>query len=85
MIIIFLYSLVILGIFLVILCWVLKKEIPTLIFLGIVIGLFISVMLVDISMTSKPTAMDVYQNKTDLQYTIIGDEIIDSVVVFKKK
>ena len=31
-----------------------------------------------------PTAMDVYQGKTTLQYTIIDGEKIDSVVVFKK-
>ena len=85
MIIIILGSLAILGIFLVLLCWVLRKEILTLIFLGIVIGLLISTMPVVISMTFKPTAMDVYRDKTELQYTIIGDEIVDSVVVFKNK
>ena len=74
----------ILGVFLTLLCWVLRKDIPTLIFFGITMGLFISVMLVDIGRT-KPTAMDVYRNKTELQYTIRGDEIVDSVVVFKKK
>ena len=31
----------------------------------------------------KPTAMDVYQNKTTLQYTIQDSAAIDSVVVFK--
>lgn len=30
-----------------------------------------------------PSAMDVYQGKTTLQYTIINDVKIDSVVVFK--
>ena len=30
-----------------------------------------------------PSAMDVYQGKTTLQYTIIDDVKIDSVVVFK--
>lgn len=33
----------------------------------------------------KPTALDVYQNKTELEYTIMGGEIVDSVVVFKNK
>ena len=31
----------------------------------------------------KPTAMDVYQNKTTLQYTIQGSTAIDSTVVWK--
>ena len=71
--------------FIALFCWAFKKEIPTLIFLGIVIGLFIGTMFVSISMTPQPTAMDVYRNKTELQYTIRGNEIIDSVVVYKKK
>lgn len=83
MIIIILASLAILGIFLVLLCWILRKEILTLIFLGITIGLFISTVLVSISLTPKPTAMDVYQGKTTLEYTIKSGEIIDSVVVYK--
>lgn len=31
----------------------------------------------------QPTAMDVYQGKTELEYTIKGDEVTDSTVVFK--
>lgn len=85
MIVIILAGLTLLGMILTLLCWVLKKDMLTLMFLGIVIGLFIGTMFVDISTTSQPTAMDVYRNKTELQYTIRGDEIIDSVVVFKKK
>lgn len=30
-----------------------------------------------------PSAMDVYQGKTTLQYTVVGGVKIDSVVVFK--
>lgn len=33
----------------------------------------------------KPNAIDVYQGKTELEYTIRGGEVVDSVVVFKKK
>lgn len=33
----------------------------------------------------KPTALDVYQGKTTLEYTIRDGEIMDSVVVFKKE
>ncbi len=36
------------------------------------------------SMRKVPTAMDVYQGKTSLQYTIVDGVKIDSVVVFKK-
>lgn len=32
-----------------------------------------------------PQAMDVYQGKTTLEYTIRDGEITDSVVVFKKE
>ena len=32
----------------------------------------------------KPTAMDVYQHKTELKKTFIGKEAVDSTVVFKK-
>ena len=85
MIIIILASFTILGIFLTLLCWCLKKDILTLIFLGIVIGLFISTFLANMILRPKPTAMDVYQNKTTLEYTIKDGEIIDSVVVFKNK
>lgn len=34
--------------------------------------------------TQTPTAIDVYQGKTTLEYTIRDGEIIDSVVVFKE-
>ena len=33
----------------------------------------------------KPNAIDVYQGKTTLEYTIRDGEIVDSVVVFKKE
>lgn len=38
----------------------------------------------DAAMRKVPTAMDVYQGKTTLQYTIVDGVTIDSVVVFKK-
>lgn len=34
-------------------------------------------------MKQYPSAMDVYQGKTTLQYTIIDDQKIDSAVIFK--
>lgn len=32
----------------------------------------------------NPTAMDVYQGHTELKYTVINGEKVDSVVIFKK-
>lgn len=34
---------------------------------------------------NKPTAMDVYQGKTELEFTVVNGEAIDSTVIFKKK
>lgn len=47
---------------------------------------FIAVVLIIGINTSEPipTALDVYQGKTTLEYTIRDGEIIDSVVVFKE-
>lgn len=47
---------------------------------------FIMAVLIIINNTSepKPKAIDVYQGKTTLEYTIRDGEIIDSVVVFKE-
>jgi hypothetical protein len=38
-----------------------------------------------IALHNTPTAMDVYQNKTTLKYTIIDGVKTDSVVVWKKE
>lgn len=32
----------------------------------------------------QPTAIEVYRGKTELEYTIRGGEVVDSVVVYKK-
>lgn len=56
------------------------------ILLGIVLLVFgvIEIGIVsDIIAEPKPKAMDVYQDKTTLEYTIRDGEVIDSVVVFK--
>ena len=49
-------------------------------------ALFILEALVIIESTSKPypKAMDVYQGKTTLEYTIRNGVKVDSIVVFKK-
>lgn len=32
---------------------------------------------------TQPTAMDVYRGKTELRYTVQGERVVDSVVVYK--
>ena len=32
-----------------------------------------------------PTAMDVYQNKTTLEYKVVDDVKVDSIVIFKEE
>lgn len=57
---------------------------------GILLGIVLLVFgVIEIGIVSniiaepKPKAMDVYQGKTTLEYTIRDGEVIDSVVVFK--
>lgn len=55
---------------------------------GIFIGICISTILYVLSMNSNskiPTAMDVYQGKTTLEYKVVDGEIVDSCVVWKSK
>lgn len=58
---------------------------------GIVFGVIFSIVfLIEVLLLSSvlgtptPTAMDVYQGKTTIEYKIVDGEITDSVVVFKK-
>lgn len=46
---------------------------------------FISVCITSNVYENKPQAIEVYQGKTTLEYTIRDGEIVDSVVVFKSK
>lgn len=58
------------------------------IFLGIVISIFLVIEMAIINNLVEeqiPTALDVYRDNTELEYTIRGGEVVDSVVVFKKK
>lgn len=58
---------------------------------GLFFGLLLSILIVievaliiDITQTPKPGAMDVYQGKTTLEYTIRDGVKVDSVIVFKE-
>lgn len=59
---------------------------------GVIFGVIFSVMFViEVSLVSnvieepKPTAMDVYQGKTTLEYKIVDDVKTDSMVIFKNE
>lgn len=58
---------------------------------GVFFGIVLSVLFViEVSLVSSvikkptPTAMDVYQGKTTIEYKVVDGEKTDSVVVFKK-
>lgn len=42
------------------------------------------IIVADIIYGQKPTAMDVYQGKTTIEYTIRNNVKVDSVIVFKE-
>lgn len=51
----------------------------------IVLGIFILSLFAKHNLENVPTAMDVYQNKTMLEYKVVGDIKIDSCVIYKNK
>ena len=54
---------------------------------GFLIGCVVSlVVAVTLSLSeTKPTAIDVYRNKTELKVTSVNGTAVDSLVVFKKE
>lgn len=55
--------------------------------LGIIITMLLcieGILICCISTDLQPTAMDVYQGKTTLEYKVVDDVKVDSVVIFKK-
>lgn len=50
---------------------------------GILVGLFVGCALMFIGISLSPTAMDVYQGNTTLEYTIVDGVKVDSTVVWK--
>ena len=61
------------------------EDFDTGMFVGFIISIFIvmEVGLISSIIDTQPTAMDVYQGKTTLEYTIRDSVKIDSVVIFK--
>ena len=72
-----------LCLFITLILWVLQKPVACLITFGITMGLFLSTWVSIVHNTNKPTAIEVYQGKTTLEYTIRDGVKVDSVVVYK--
>lgn len=54
-------------------------------FAGFCGGIFLStVIAICIKIDSPIEPIEVYQGKTELEYTIRGGEVVDSIVVYKK-
>ena len=51
-----------------------------------IIALFgvVGFIMINCELSGTPEAMDVYQGKTTLKYTIVDEEKVDSIVVWKK-
>lgn len=65
-----------------------KSDYDTGVVIGFIIcGLFVLEvnLLSELNKDPQPTAMDVYQGKTTLEYKVIDNVKIDSIVIFKKK
>lgn len=52
--------------------------------IGLFIGSLFGIFVHSFIMSSQPSAMDVYQHKTTLQYKMNDSVKIDSIVVYKK-
>lgn len=53
--------------------------------IGYIVGGLIGMFALHNCISDIPTAIDVYQNKTTLKYTIVDGEKIDSTVIWKKE
>lgn len=51
--------------------------------LGFLFGGIIGILLYGWLISMTPSALDVYQNKTTLEYKIVDSVVVDSIVVFK--
>ena len=51
---------------------------------GLGLGIMLTGVVVGITYQEEPSAMDVYQGKTAVQYTVVDGMKVDSCVVYKK-
>lgn len=79
--IIIISCLLFISVILTIVLGVLEKGTSALISLGAAIGFCVSLLI----LSPEPTAMDVYQGKTTLEYKVVDGVVVDSCVVFKNK
>lgn len=49
------------------------------------LGIAAILIYIGITISNTPEAMDVYQGKTTLEYTVVDGEKVDSVVVWKQE
>ena len=71
------------SLFITLFLWVLQKPVACLTTFGITMGLFLSTWVSVACTTNKPTAIEVYQGKTTLEYTVVDGKVIDSCVRYK--
>lgn len=55
------------------------------VFLGVSCTILIFFSCSDDSSDNSPTAIDVYQGKTTLQYVVVDSVVVDSCVIWKNK
>ena len=53
-------------------------------FLGLIIGGILGIIIHLCIISEDPTAMDVYQGKTTLEYVVVDGQVTDSTVIWKK-
>lgn len=61
------------------------KLLLLLISVGLIIGLITAISVIIYNIGEEPTALDVYQGKTTLKYTVVDSVITDSTVIFRKE
>ena len=54
-------------------------------FCAIMVGVMLTVVIIDYNSKDNPTALDVYRNKTTLEITYRDSVPIDTIVVYKKE
>lgn len=59
-------------------------EDAALFFVGFLLGGILGVIIHSCIISDNPTAMDVYQGKTTLEYVVVDGQVTDSTVIWKK-
>lgn len=59
-------------------------ESASLFFVGFILGGILGIIIHSCIISDSPTAMDVYQGKTTLEYVVVDGHVTDSTVIWKK-